>query len=934
MESIIDGLNEAQKIAVNSPASILQVLAPPGSGKTKTLTSRVAYLIVHHGVDPSRIIVCTFTIKAAREMRERIEGLLGKGVSNKLKLGTFHSIARRWLAVYGHFIGIKDKFGIADSSDTLAIISRIVKKNEMGISPSSARGRISKLKADGVTVENHLAVSKAKANFEQQELTRVFVDYEDHLRISNLLDYDDLLLRCTELLRRCPQCVAGVEAVLVDEFQDTNGVQYDLMNLFAQNKKTISIVGDPDQSIYGWRSAKIENLERMQRQYPDAHIVHLEENYRSSSCILLAAQEVIEQDPHRPQKCLAPTHSAGEPPTLRRLYSAEEEARWIVAETKRISTLTGGLLGWNDFAILLRSSSLSRLIENELAKAGIPYKVVGGVRFFDRIEVKLVLDYLRVLDHPGHSDALERIINVPSRKIGETTVRGLVAEADRRGITLWEIILKVARGEVVPKASVSKPAQKGLESFVQLMHTARKRLGNESDASLAGFVQWFVGRIGLHDYLKSRFKNEEEQANRLSNVQELIAQVTEAGDFQELDDLEMERDMFEDESHARPVRAEGSLQSKAMQQFLANVALSTEIRKDEDMKSQGCVTLSTVHAAKGLEWAVVFIPAAYNGCIPHSRAENHDEERRLLYVAMTRAQALLYLSCTTMDSRKTAVELSPFLTAKNVRCRLSKRGPRFTYDLVNELAKIMRRETGTLSIEAGRKTLSSLEDDQFPHTRDKLPAEDAEDDSDDDDFKVVDNTQRNNLKRIRQADVSAWRPVKRTNLTSVTSSHMPTTTMQQSQSFSMANTSLTASFMSARDLPQHNKENRSPWQARGKDEKKPPMQARPKTMAGQKDIAGYLDASTQPTSAGMPPSRPRNNKPTVQQSHRSDTTADAGAEMEMREASTRLLAGEHVFHATLMSGNIADIERKPCKRLGVRPNMHNTWGKRMSRNRM
>ena len=306
-------------------------------------------------------------------------------------------------------------------------MQRIVKRFKLSIEPTAARARISRSKAQGTS---HTDIhSTRKKNFEQQEFAQVFAEYESALTKANLLDYDDLLLRCVDLLRQHPSCVSNVEAVLIDEFQDTNLVQFDLMRLFAVERKRVTIVGDPDQSIYGFRSAEIQNLTRMRKQYPDTLVVLLEENYRSSGAILLSALEVIQQDESRPTKPLLPTHCVGTYPVLRKLPSAATEATWIVSEIRRSAHVTGNLLTCSDFAILIRSAALSRHIETAMGKVGMPYRMVGGYRFFDRVEVKVLLDYLRTICQPDNSDALARIINIPSRRIGESTIKALLEEA-------------------------------------------------------------------------------------------------------------------------------------------------------------------------------------------------------------------------------------------------------------------------------------------------------------------------------------------------------------------------------------------------------------------------------------------------------------------------------------------------------------------------
>jgi DNA helicase-2/ATP-dependent DNA helicase PcrA len=382
-DGLLANLNPSQHAAVSSWADTLAILAGPGSGKTHTLTSRTAWLLAQ-GLEPWNIIVATFTVKAAREMKERIGRLIGDGTESKLILGTFHSIARRYLTRYGHLIGIKKDFGIADSSDSLGILKRIVKRNQFTIDPKAARGRISGKKARGESV----GTPGPKKSVEAQEFEVCYEEYQAALQRSNLLDYDDLLLRCVDLLRQHPSCVSNVQAVLIDEFQDTNIVQFDLMRLFAAQQKRITIVGDPDQSIYEFRAAETKNYKRMLRQYPDTVTIALEENYRSSGSILLTALTVIEQDSSRVAKSLSATHSVGTRPVLRKLANAAREAEWLVSEIQRCMGLSGDLLDLNDFAILLRSSALSRLIETALGKAGIAYRMVGKSSYKSTLKIR------------------------------------------------------------------------------------------------------------------------------------------------------------------------------------------------------------------------------------------------------------------------------------------------------------------------------------------------------------------------------------------------------------------------------------------------------------------------------------------------------------------------------------------------------------------
>lgn len=786
MDALLEGLNDAQKNAVTSPASVVQVLAPPGSGKTKTLTARVAYHINHERLQPWNIIVCTFTIKAAREMKERIRGFVGEKLESKLILGTFHSVARRFLSRYGQEIGIEKNFGIADTSDSTAILKRIVKRYEYTVEPGHARSRISKLKAKGTSSDDFLKTCK---NVNDHEFGNIYSLYEEHLRQSNLLDYDDLLLRCVELLQKSPCCVSTIQAVLIDEYQDTNNIQYELMRLLAQQARRITIVGDPDQSIYSFRSAEIKNLLRMRTDYPESVVINLENNYRSSGCILNSAMAVIEQDESRPQKSLIATHGVGEQPTLRHLVSPTTEARWIVEEIQRIKALTAGLLSYSDFSILLRSSPLSLQIERALGQAGVPYRMVAGTKFFDRAEIKIVLDYLRVISQPEHNDAVSRVINVPSRKVGESTVKGLLEEAESKKITLWKLVLDHSQGRRSARFKVSTQAEKGLGQFVDVILSSREKLlpGNGDTSNLFELIKHVINKISFESYLKQTHK--ENWQDRWANVEELISQAT-----QMATQIANGEEVSDD---ALPV-VEGIEQRQdtaadILSKFLANVTLSSAA--DQEGADLDQVTVSTIHAAKGLEWPVVFIPAVYDGSIPHSRADDHDEERRLLYVGMTRAQGLLYLSCPYKQSGHEETTLSKFVSDRRIQKLFSERGPdlAFKRSTIPDLARILRRECPQPAELAHAQTLvNHLEDDKYPATREEIDGEDSSWGAAWDDKQRMPKDPAQPLNKRRRLEVTA--------------SYQPgsvSITMQRSASFSTATTSMQAikgGFTSARDV--------------------------------------------------------------------------------------------------------------------------------------
>jgi DNA helicase-2/ATP-dependent DNA helicase PcrA len=714
MDALLAGLNPAQRSAVTSPASVVQVLAPPGSGKTKTLTTRIVYFVHNERLQPWNIVACTFTLKAAREMKERLQPVLGEKVVSKLILGTFHSVARRFLVRYGQEIGIPKNFGIADSSDSKAIVKRIITRHQYIVDANQARSRISTLKAKGTSAEQFAATSK-KAD--QHEFACVYSEYEETLRLSNQLDYDDLLVRCVDLLRKHPACASSIQAVLIDEYQDTNNIQYEMMTLLAHSMKRITIVGDPDQSIYGFRAVEIQNLYKMRTAYPETVVINLEENYRSSACIINSAKAVIEQDESRPEKSLLPTHGAGEQPTLRHLATAFIEAQWIVEEIHRSKTLTAGLLNLSDYAILVRSAALSLSIEKALGKAGIPYRMVGGRRFFDRAEIKIVLDYLRVINQPDHNDALIRVINVPARKIGDVTVKALLEEAETSNVTLWKLVLDCAQGRRRPRSKISAQAQKGIDEFVNLILTSRRKLlpAEGEECNLLDLISHILQKISFEAYLKAT--HSDNWKDRWANVEELVAQATQMASVA-TDDEESTEDSL---PVVEGIEQRQDTAADVLSKFLANVALSTEVER-EDGEEQDQVTISTIHSAKGLEWPVVFIPAVYEGSIPHSRADDNDEERRLLYVGMTRAQGLLYLSCPKKQSAEGETTLSKFISPRSIQNKFfSRSGPLFYSKVIGDLARILRRPCPSdVEVETAQRLLEHTEDNRYPLSRDEI----------------------------------------------------------------------------------------------------------------------------------------------------------------------------------------------------------------------
>lgn len=707
--SIFDSLNPAQRRAVTSEALTVAILAGPGSGKTHTLTSRVVWLVDHVQYQPCDIIVATFTVKAAREMKERIGKVLGNGRERKIVLGTFHSIARRYLAAYGQRIGLDPKFGIADDSDSRGIVTRICKRLDVQLEVPKARAYISKKKAGG-SLDDVAVKNRKDKSVESKAYETCYEEYQSQLKLSNLLDYDDLLVQCVELLRKHPSCVSNIQAALIDEYQDTNGIQFELMKLFAQYNRRITIVGDPDQSIYGWRSAEIKNLHRFLRDFPGTSEVSLEENYRSSSSILDISLKVIQQDKERYQKVLLPVHEKATRPVLRRLKNQMDEADWIVSEIKRAKLMSGNMITSDDIAILLRSASLSRHIESALGRAGMPYQMVGGFKFYERTEIKIILDYLRLIHHPDNNDALARVINVPKRGIGPDTVKALIEEAERNSLSVWNLLVKHCRGDRIAKTNIRKQTEQKISGdFFKIINGLRTRLRDNTEGksiNLVEVIEQLLRDLQFEKYLEDTCPQDHE--TRFTNVQEFVGL---AGEF-------MRNQMLAEDELLPDVA--GVTQNQAddiLARFLANVSLASDKQTgDKDQEGKPMITVSTIHAAKGLEWPIVFIPGVYKGSIPHSRSEDEPEERRLLYVAMTRAQGLLYLShpLHSSNGENSSLEISPFVEDLSSNHFLPQ-GPSFDRQVMSQVAKILGRQLPAEDfIYKNMPILSPVEDNLFP----------------------------------------------------------------------------------------------------------------------------------------------------------------------------------------------------------------------------
>ncbi|KAI6784484.1 ATP-dependent DNA helicase-like protein [Emericellopsis cladophorae] len=639
-------------------------------------------------------------------MRERIGKLLGEDVEKKIVLGTFHSISRRYLSAYGKRIGLDSNFSIADDGDSKGIIKRICERLKLTVEPSYAKSWISKRKAKG----NHSTTSQKGKKADHPDLLKCYEEYQEHLQRSNLLDYDDLLVRCVELLEKNASCVSNVQSVLIDEYQDTNGIQYELMKLFAQKQGRITVVGDPDQSIYGWRSAEVRNLYRLLREFPGTDEVSLEENYRSSQSILDISLRVIQEDKRRYQKALTPVHAKGTRPVLRKLTSSSNEGEWIVSEIKRLILMLGGMLKHEDVAILLRSAALSRHVESALGKAGISYRMIGGHKFYERKEIKVLIDYLRVVYQPENNDAVARIINVPRRGIGEATVKSLLAEAELEKLSVWTVIIKHCRGDRKATTNIRAKMEQRLSSeLMRIINGLQQKAADitaSSSFSLVDLIEQLISQLNYKKYLEDEYANDHE--TRWANVREFVNLVS---------DYLRDSTNTEDDELPEVDEVEQSEQDSMLGKFLANVSLASDAQRGSGKQDQSSmITISTIHAAKGLEWPIVFVPSVYTGSMPHSRAEDIDEERRLLYVAMTRAQALLYLSCPLYGPQgfSNKVELSDFV-APFAEVAFASKGPSVDEPVIQTIGKILDRDPPQSKVIFEKlPPMTSVEDDRFP----------------------------------------------------------------------------------------------------------------------------------------------------------------------------------------------------------------------------
>ena len=611
IETLLAGLNDPQREAVTHGEGPLLILAGAGSGKTRVLTHRIAYLVASDFTRPSEILAITFTNKAAGEMRDRVELLVGRR-TRAMWVMTFHAACARMLRADAHRLGYTRQFTIYDQADDRRLIKRCL--DELGIDPK--RFTPGAIHAQISAAKNRLrdadAYGRMVSSYFEQTVVDVFRLYERELHRMNAMDFDDLLVRAVNLLELFPEVrdryATAFRDVLVDEYQDTNHAQYRWLQLLAGEHKNLAVVGDPDQSVYGFRGADIRNIIEFTDDFPDAHVVKLEQNYRSTQTILDAANSVIENNRGRASKRLWSELGGGDPIKVRELEDEHAEARFVTGEIQRLADEG---VARSEIAVFYRTNAQSRVLEDTLVRAEIAYQVIGGTKFYERAEIKDAVAYLTVLVNSADAGAFTRIVNSPRRGIGSTSLSRVLSFANTMGITIWDA---ASEPEQVP--SLGAPAVKSLRRFTGTMQLLRERA--DGDASIATLLQEVLRETGYLAALEA--ERTIEAQGRIENLEELV-------------NVAAEYDAAESE------------EARSLGEFLQQVALVSDA--DGRADDEGLVTLMTLHNAKGLEYPIVFIIGCEEGVFPHSRALDEgglEEERRLCYVGITRAERDLYLT--------------------------------------------------------------------------------------------------------------------------------------------------------------------------------------------------------------------------------------------------------------------------------------------------
>jgi ATP-dependent DNA helicase UvrD/PcrA len=616
-ERLLGGLNEPQREAVRHGEGPLLVLAGAGSGKTRVLTHRIAYLLATGQARPGEILAITFTNKAANEMRERVEALVGRS-ARAMWVTTFHSACARMLRADAERLGYSRGFTIYDESDSLRMLKRCMEELHVDpkrYPPRAIRSQISGAKNQLVDAD---AYSQAAGSIFEETAAGVFHRYEKRMLEANAMDFDDLLVRTVNGLELFEEVRERwrrtFRHVLVDEYQDTNHAQYRLLQLLTSGHGNLMVVGDEDQSIYGFRHADIRNILDFERDFPEADVVKLEQNYRSTQTILSAANAVVENNRERRPKRLWTELAGGEPLQLRELSDEHEEARWVAGEIERLGEDEG--VKREDVAVFYRTNAMSRVLEDTLNRFDVPYQVIGGTKFYERAEVKDAVAYLSLLANHADQVSFARIVNSPRRGIGKTSQGRLIAHANTTGLPIWEVIERV---EEVP--GLSGAAIKAISRFYETMAGLRERA--DQGGPVAGLLEAVLAESGYSEALAAERTVEAE--GRIENLEALVEG---AAEF----DVERER--------------EGESEVPPLDEYLQQISLYTQ---QDDLRDESVITLMTLHNAKGLEYETVFVVGCEDGSFPHMKAleeGGEEEERRLCYVAITRARSRLYMTWT------------------------------------------------------------------------------------------------------------------------------------------------------------------------------------------------------------------------------------------------------------------------------------------------
>jgi DNA helicase II / ATP-dependent DNA helicase PcrA len=626
VSQILENLNDRQREAVEQTEGPLLILAGPGSGKTRVIAHRIAYLVREKRVHPRRIMAVTFTNKAARAMRDRVYALVGEDAGHDISLGTFHAVCSRILRIEGEAIGVPRTFTIYDDADQIVAVKRAL--DDLGLDPRRVAPRavlsaISRAKSE---LQGPRQFAALVGDYFQEVTARVFQRYQDVLEQNDALDFDDILGKTVQLYTEREDILEKYatrwEYVHIDEFQDTNIAQYVLSKQWASRYRNICVVGDPDQSIYTWRAADIRNILNFEHDFPEARVVILDQNYRSTQTILDSAHSVIALNKQRKEKNLWTENGPGGPIVVHEAYDEEDEAAFVAEEIRRL--VREESLRHQDIAVMYRTNAQSRPMEEALIRRGIAYRLVGGTRFYERREVKDLLAYLRLIQNPFDSVALMRVINVPHRGIGDRTLAELNRWAREKNIPPYAALQVVADAE---RDSLDTDRPEALEgrahpfqkrtagALLRFLGMLNELIEMSKTATLSALVDAIIDRTDYRPHIMS----DEDGEERWENVQELRAVTI------QYDELKPEH---------------------ALASFLEDVALITDV---DEMEESDSVTLITLHAAKGLEFPVVFINGLEEGILPHMRSiesgspEQLEEERRLCYVGMTRAKLHLYL---------------------------------------------------------------------------------------------------------------------------------------------------------------------------------------------------------------------------------------------------------------------------------------------------